>query len=690
MLRNTLPALLMAATLFVSPAAAATNAAEARRFTGNDLFSIQVAADPQISPDGSKVAYVRRQGDIMTDRAKGSIWLIDTATGAQRPLIADASQPRWSPDGKRLAYVAADAKGKPQLFVRYLADDATVRVTVLPDSPSSIAWAPDGDHIAYLMRVPGEATKLGKAPDKPEGAEWAKPLEVYDRIDYRSDTGGYIEPGFDQIFLVAADGGPPRQLTYGDFANGGPLSWTPDGRAIIFSGVRKPDWEREIFDSEIYTLDVASGTTTALTTRKGPDGSPVVSPDGSKIAYLGFDDKLLSFQNTYLYVMNRDGSGARAITAKLDYSIDDVRWAADGRSLIAQYDDRGVNRIARISMDGAVTSLATGLTGISLDRPYSGGSFSVSKGGTIAYTSGSALRPSDVSISSGGKVRQLTRNNEDLFAHKSLGQVRELAVKAPDGREVPSWLVLPPGYQPGQRVPLILEIHGGPHTAYGPHFSTDYQLYASAGYAVLYTNPRGSTSYGEEFAQLIHHKYPGDDYGDLIAAVDAAIAAGIADPDNLFVTGGSGGGVLTSWIIGKTDRFKAAATQKPVINWISEALTMDATLFTSRYWFPKKPWEDPMGYWNRSPLSLVGNVKTPTLVVVGSDDYRTPVSESEQYYAALQIQGVPTALVKVPGASHGGIAARPSQSAAKAAAIIAWFDRYRAKPAATPAPAPAP
>jgi dipeptidyl aminopeptidase/acylaminoacyl peptidase len=384
--------------------------------------------------------------------------------------------------------------------------------------------------------------------------------------------------------------------------------------------------------------------------------------------------------------MNRDGSGARAITAGLDRSIDAVEWAGDGRSLLAQYDERGVNRIARITLDGKVTELATGLSGGGLDRPYSGGEFTVAKNGTIAFTSGSSLRPADLSVTSGGRARQLTRLNDDFFATKALGQVRELAVKAPDGRTVPAWLVTPPGYVAGQKVPLVLEIHGGPHTAYGPHFSTDNQLYAAAGYAVLYTNPRGSTSYGEEFAQLIHHKYPGDDYGDLIAAVDAAIAAGVADPDNLFVTGGSGGGVLTSWIVGKTDRFKGAATQKPVINWISEALTMDATLFTSRYWFPKLPWEDPMGYWARSPLSLVGNVKTPTLVVVGSEDYRTPVSEAEQYYAALQIRGVPTALVKVPGASHGGIAARPSQSAAKAAAIIAWFDRYRTGGAATPKP----
>jgi dipeptidyl aminopeptidase/acylaminoacyl peptidase len=233
-------------------------------------------------------------------------------------------------------------------------------------------------------------------------------------------------------------------------------------------------------------------------------------------------------------------------------------------------------------------------------------------------------------------------------------------------------------------VPLILEIHGGPHTSYGESFATDMQLYAAAGYAVLYTNPRGSTSYGEQFANLIDKNYPGPDYDDLIAAVDAAVAKGVADPNNLFVTGGSGGGVLTAWIIGKTDRFKAAAVQKPVINWTSQTLNSDIPTTVAGYWFEKKPWEDPEGYWKRSPLSLVGNVKTPTLVVVGEKDYRTPVSESEQYYAALQLEQVPTALVVVPGANHG-FTARPSHSGAKAAAILAWFDRYRTAGAQTAA-----
>ncbi|MBB4154004.1 dipeptidyl aminopeptidase/acylaminoacyl peptidase [Sphingomonas jinjuensis] len=647
-----------------------------RSFTGADLFGLSIAADPQISPDGKTIVYVRRSGDVMTDRMQSSLWLIDVASGRQTPFAAQGSSPRWSPDGSRIAYAAPDGDGS-QLFVRTPGSGTAARVTSFPGDPQALAWSPDGTRLAYIARVAGEPAKLGKAPAKPEGAKWAEPLQVIDRITYRADGPGYIKPGRDHLFVVAADGGASRQLTYGAFDDDGPLSWTPDSRQIVFAAIRGPEADRQVMNSDVIAVDVASGALRQLTTRDGPDGRPQVSPDGSRIAWLGFDDKRRSYENTQLSVGDRDAANPRSLTASLDRGIEDARWAADGRSLYASYDDHAVRRIARIGLDGRVTPLVDNVQGGGIDRPYTGGDFSVSRTGTIAYTGGDASAPADVWVWSGGKARRLTQLNAVNLGAKALAPVRRIAVTAPDGRPIDAWLATPAGRQPGQRVPLILEIHGGPNTAYGPSFASDAQLYAAAGYAVLWTNPRGSTSYGAEFANLIDKNYPSADYDDLIAAVDAAIADGTADPNNLFVTGGSGGGVLTAWIVGKTDRFKAAATQKPVINWVSEALTMDNTLFTSRYWFTKLPWEDPMSYWNRSPLSLVGNVKTPTLVVVGADDYRTPVSESEQYYAALQIRGVPTALVKVPGASHGGFTARPSQSAAKASAITAWFDRYR-------------
>ena len=655
-------------------------ASEAARFQAQDLFNLEVASDPQISPDGSRIVYVRQTADIMTDRMRPTIWMIDVRTGQQSPLVASAgshSQPRWSPDGTRVAYISTAEGGRAQLFVRWIDSGESVRVTNLPNTPTGLSWSPDGTKIAYSVLVAGQAPKLGTALTKPEGAQWAPPLEVIDSVAYRADGQGYLKPGYRQVFIAPADGGGARQVTDGQFHHSGKLSWSPDASTLYLSANRGPDWQRESNNSEVYALDVRTGALTALTDRLGPDQSPVASPDGRLVAYVGFDDQRMGYHNSRLYVMNRDGSNRRVLTGDLDRSVQSPVWSKDGRSILFAYDDHGTTTVARVTLDGTVSTVIQGLSGDDIGRPYTGGSFSVANDGTIAFTRGSALRPADIHVARQGRQTQLTRLNADYLDGKTLGAVERLEVASShDGRAIESWLTLPAGYVEGQKYPLVLEIHGGPFAAYGPHFATDNQLLAAAGYAVLSVNPRGSTSYGDEFANLIHHNYPSNDYDDLISSVDAVIARGVADPDRLFVTGGSGGGVLTSWIIGKTDRFKAAVVQKPVIDWASFVLTADNPAFFARYWFGEFPWENPQTYWQRSPLSLVGNVTTPTMVVVGSEDYRTPVSESEQYYTALQLRGVPTALVKIPGVGHS-LAVRPSQNAARMSAILEWFERYK-------------
>ena len=670
------------ALLFVISHSEGTPAeAPSKLFEGRDLFALQVATDPQIRPDGKVVAYTRVTYDAMKDKGRSSIWIVDTETGVQTPLVSgsgDHTSPRWSPDGSRLAYVSTAEGGKPQIFVRWMQSGVAAHLAELADAPSDPSWSPDGKWIAFTMFARDETPKLGEAPPKPEGAEWAPELEIITDVNYRADGAGYLKPGYTHVYVIPSDGGAPRQLTFGAFNETGPLSWTSDSRSLIAIGNRLEGWQREPVNSEIYRISVVDGGIEALTTRKGPDVALDLSPDGSKLAYTGFDDQLLSYTIQQLYVMDLESGSSRPLTESLDRSIDSAQWAEDGRSIYVQYDDHGITRIARISLNGRIEPVVEGVAGGSLDRPYTGGQFTVAKNNTVAFTSGSVHRPSDISIARGGKSRQLTRLNEALLGHKTLGEVRALKVTSSvDQRAIDAWLVMPPEFDRGKKYPLILEIHGGPFAAYGPVFSTDNQLYAAAGYVVLYVNPRGSSSYGQEFANLIHHAYPGNDYDDLMSAVDAAIAEGFVDAENLFVTGGSGGGVLTAWIVGKTNRFKAAATQKPVINWTSTVLTTDVYTFMPKYWFAKAPWEDYEPYWRRSPLSLVGSVKTPTLVVVGDQDFRTPLSDSEQYYQALQLQGVPTALVKVPGASHGGLTARPSQSAAKASAILAWFNKYK-------------
>jgi dipeptidyl aminopeptidase/acylaminoacyl peptidase len=671
--------IMAAGAVFAVPAAAPSHV-----FEGKDLFSLQVVTDPQIRPDGHVIAYVRVSYDIMTDRPRRSIWLVDADSGVQTPLATGAGSshsPRWSPDGKRLAYVASSEGGRSQLYVRWMQTEQAARITDLTEAPEDLEWSPDGRSIAFIMLTPDDKTNLGTSPPRPEGASWAEPLTVITDLKYRADGEGYLKPGYSHVFVVSAEGGFPRQLTFGAFNEAGPLSWTPDGRYVLLSGNRTDGWQRDPVNSEVYQASVSDAVVTPLTHRVGPDQAPQVSPDGRKIAYLGFDDHLLGYQNVHVYIMDRDGHNSHSITDQLDRSIDEARWSADSRSLYVRYTDKANMRVARLTLDGHLQPIADGLTGSELDRPYTGGQFSVSSNGLVAFTSGSPDHPSDLAIVRGNRVTRLTRLNDDLFAIRKLGAVQALAVSSSvDKRPIDAWLVTPPDFAPAKKYPLILEIHGGPYASYGPVFSTDDQLYAAAGYIVVYANPRGSTSYGEEFANFIQHDYPSHDYDDLMSAVDAAIAKGYVNPDQLFVTGGSGGGVLTAWIVGRTHRFRAAATQKPVINWGSFALTTDIATYVPKYWFGKLPWEDPEGYWKHSPLSLVGSVATPTLVVVGGEDYRTPVSDSEQYYEALQLRGVPTALVKVPGASHGGLAARPSQSAAKASAILAWFERYRLAP----------
>ncbi|MEE4338753.1 S9 family peptidase [Erythrobacter sp.] len=648
------------------------------KFTGDDLFGLSVASDPQISPDGSRIAYVRRTNDIMTDKAVSSIWLIDVSTGAETPLVTGEGShgsPRWSPDGTRLAYISTESGGGAELHVHWMATGQSANITALAEGPSGLAWSPDGTSIAYTARVPGKGLTLGKPPATPEGAEWGKPLQIIDRVTYRRDGGTYVKPGTRQLFLVSATGGSPRQLTFGEYDNGGAVEWAPDGKALYYTANRRENWELDEVESEVYRLDIASGAITALTDRDGPDGSPQVSPDGRMIAYLGYDDVGNAYDQAQLYVINADGSGKRLVTGDFPASPDAMEWT--GAGLFVSYEADGEHRVAKIALNGRKQELAPRLGSTYYALPYTGGEWSVSKDGTIAFTTASALAPPDIGVATRAGTRTLTALNAMHLAGKELGQTIELDVTAPDGVKIPAWIMLPPGYKAGDKVPTILEMHGGPYAAYGPEFSADYQLYGAAGYAVVFSNPGGSTGYGEEFADRIEDNYPISNHAELMAVVDAAIAKGYADPDNLFVTGGSGGGILTAWLVGKTDRFKAAASHKPVINWVSQALVADGIPYFGPYWLGGLPWDRPMHYWERGPLANMNNVKTPTLVLVGADDYRTPRSEAEQFYAALKLMGVDTALVVTPDSSHNNLSQTPSQQAARTASVIAWFDKYR-------------
>jgi acylaminoacyl-peptidase len=561
---------------------------------------------------------------------------------------------------------------------------ATTAVTNLEFPPTGVSWSPDGKQIAFISFVKGQPVRVAALPSPPTGARWADPPRIVDRLVYRFNGPGYLREGYYHVFVVTAEGGTPRQITSGDFhhgtttGQGGTTVWTPDGKYVLVAANRRDDWEFEPRDTEIYEVSVDDGKMRALTNRRGPDGSPSVSPDGSKIAYLGYDDRYQGYQLTRLYVMERDGGKPRLISGKLDRDVINPTWTPDGKAILFAYDDQGNTRLATLTLDGRVTQLAANLGGAA--SAYSGGvNFSLAANGAVAFTYTTPYVPADVAVLhlANPQPRALTAVNYDLLSQRSLGRVEQIWYESSkDKRKIHGWIIRPPDFDPAKKYPLILEIHGGPFANYGDRFDFEKQVWAGMGYVVLYVNPRGSTSYGEEFGNLIHHAYPGDDFFDLNSGVDAAVMTGYVDPERIFVGGGSGGGVLTAWMIGRSTRFRAAVAYYPVINWISWTLTSDIPIVGAKYWFPGNPWDHVEQYWKRSLLSVVKNVKTPTMIITGEEDWRTPMSESEQYYTALKLLKVDAVLVRVPGEPHG-IRRRPSHWMTKILEIGAWYEKYR-------------
>ena len=655
-------------------------------FNPLDVFELEVVSDAQIHPVNQTIVYTRQSFDIMLDQTRSSLWLhdpsaLDSGGESNLPLLSGTANyvsPRWSPDGRRLAYVS-DENGSMQIHCYWMDSDRSTSMTHVTKSPSGISWSNDGKWIAFSMRVAETKKPFASLPTKPKGAQWADAPEMITKLKYRADGQGYLPEGYRQIFIVNSNGGTPRQVTSGAFHHGGTICWSADDQHLVFSAHRHKDSDYQPRNSELYKVDIATREIKALTDRDGPDANPAISPDGQSIAYTGYDDQQLGFQADKIYVMNADGTETKLLVGDLDRSIGGLKWSENPAGIFFQYDDHGKTRIGFTKLDGKMTTnIVNDVAGANLGRPYSSGMFSVIKNGTIAYTQGNSRRPADLAtVLTGGDSKALTQVNEDLFAFKKLGKVEEIQFKSShDEIDLQGWIVYPPEFDASKKYPLILEIHGGPFANYGDRFSAECQLYAAAGNVVLYMNPRGSTSYGAEFANLIHHDYPNNDFDDLMSGVDTVINKGFIDESNLFVTGGSGGGVLTAWIVGKTDRFRAAVVAKPVINWYSFALTADMYNYFYKYWFPGLPWDHEQEYMKRSPISLVGNVTTPTMLLTGTDDFRTPMSESEQYYQALKLLKVDTALVRIPGAGHG-IASRPSRLIAKTAYVLKWFETHQ-------------
>ena len=644
-----------------------------------DVFELEYAVDPQIAPDASKVVYIRYSMDIMNDRKVGQLWMVNTdGTNHQKLLANDQSSysPRWSPSGDRIAYITGSKQGS-EIHIYWVNSGKTARISSLDRSPSGLSWSPDGTELAFSMLVAKSNPVLVKAPKKPKGAKWAASPRVTTRVKHEADGRGYLEPGFSQYFIIPAEGGTARQVSHGNYMHRGTAQWTPDGKGLLFSSNRNENWEYDYVNSEIYHLNLENKQYTALTDRQGPDYNPVVSSDGKKIAYLGYTDKVQTYQINELNIMDIDGSNKKQIKFKLDRKIQSLKWSKNNDALYCTYDNFGDTKIAKIDLKGKVSIIAENLGGTAFGRPYGGGSYSLSNDDAIAYTFTSTEHPAEVRFINGETSQQLTDLNKDLLPHRNLARIEDIWYDSTvDGEKIQGWIAYPPNYDATKKYPMMVENHGGPISNYGFRFSPEIQLYAAAGYIVFYPNPRGSTGYGEKFGNLLYHNYPGDDYQDVMDGVDVLIKKGIAHEDMLYVTGGSAGGIMTAWMIGKNDRFEAAVVAKPVVNWISKTLVADNYYGYAYYRYPGQPWENPMEYWKFSPISLIENVKTPTMVMVGMNDLRTPPSEAKQYYHALKLLKVETALVEIPGASHG-ITGRPSQLITKVAHVLAWFEQYK-------------
>ncbi len=651
-------------------------------FTGMDVFELEWVEDPQISPDGEQIVYIRRGMDKMKDRRISRLWMMDADGSNHRKLTSrdvNEGSPSWSPDGSRITFTSSAEDNGSEIYIYWVESGALSRITQLEESPSGISWSPDGKQLAFNMKATESNPKLTDPKQPPEGAEWADNPRVTTRLNYESDGSGYIDPGYTHIFTVPAEGGALRQITQGNYHHFGSPVWSGDGERIIFSANRNDDWEHNYRESELYAVNVENENIERLTNRVGPDHSPAVSPDGETIAYLGYDDNVQTYQINRLYTMDSDGSNKQKVELSLDRSISSIQWDEDNRGLYFMYDDEGNTKIGHTSLDGQTSVVANNVGGTTVARPYGGGSYSVADDGTIAFNQTTPYYPAELATISRGEEEstKLTGLNDALLDYRELGELEEIwYTSSVDGRNIQGWIVKPPHFDPDKEYPLVVENHGGPISNYGDRFSPEIQLYASAGYVVFYPNPRGSTGYGEEFGNLLYHDYPGNDYHDVMDGVDAVLAKGYIDEENLFVTGGSAGGIMTAWIVGKSDRFAASAVIKPVMNWISKTLTADNYYGYAHYRYPGQPWENFEEYWNNSPVSLVGNIETPTLVMVGTDDLRTPPSEAKQLYSALKLRKIETAFVEIPGASHF-IANRPSQLIDKIDNIIAWFERYR-------------
>lgn len=655
------------------------------RFTVGRYLDLQSASSPQISPDGAQILYTRSMIDKQADKYQTAIWIVN-ADGSHHRSLAKGDAAVWSADGKSIAFLAAGEPKGMQVFALQIGiPGPPTQLTWLAQEPGNLHWSPDGKWIGFTMVVPDAEKWAVDLPAAPEGAKWAKAPRYTERLHTFRDQAGFTERGWRHLFLVASDGGTPRQVTSGNWSVGQnsfevatSVEWdfTPDGRSAIIEGYKEGDLDRNDRESYIYSVDLKSGAVNRLTKTTGSWGQPAVAPDGKTIAYVGYA-KTDSNRVMDLWTMSADGGNATLQSEGFDREPRTLKWAPDGSALYFMAEDRGSIHLYSWARGRGVRQLTNGpevLLGLTIGK------------GAISAVRSTFRTPGDVmllNLRRPESVQQITHLNEELLRDIALANAEEIWFDSSGGARIQGWIVKPPDFDAARHYPLLLEIHGGPQAMFNVQFSPQFQNFAANGYVVIYINPRGSTGYGTAFGDAIAKHYPGPDYDDLMAGVDAVLKRGIIDESRMYVSGCSGGGVLSSWVISHTNRFAAAAVRCPVTDWISMAGETDIPFFTYRF-FKKPFWEDPTDWLEESSLMHVGNVKTPTLIMTGELDRRTPIAQSEEFYQALKYRGVPAALLRFDQEYHG-TGSKPSNWMRTQLYMMSWFQRYSGNP---PLPAP--
>ena len=633
------------------------------------FWDIQSVSNPLISPDGEYVIFTKKFIDKKNDKRVTEHWIMES-NGSNKRFFVKGSNPKWSPSSKKVAYVKEDENGKSQIYVKNLSNESVTKITNFKDNVEDFSWSPDGEYFAFAAFQEYEDGWIIEIPGKIEGNEynWTEEPKVITTMHWRADGVGELESGENHLYLVNSSGGAAIKVSEWGLDYIADLQWLNNFQLLFSGNDSLDDLQTPWKQSGVFLLNIKNKKLEKISNKDGVFMTPKASVDGKKIAFIGHPSKDYSSVAHDVYVRDITTDQNKQLTKNLSSSPNNLFWLSENQ-LAFDLDERGSSKVMQLNIDNLkLAELISGFT----EQFFLSSVNQKDLYGTYITPD----RPGEVAAIKKAKLEILTEFNELVLGQYDFGKTNEINYQAPDGTSIQGWYITPPNFDKDKKYPLILLIHGGPHAMYRPAFNYSRHQFASDGYVVLFTNPRGSTGYGSEFANVIDNDYPGaGDLSDLLAGVDHVTEKGFIDKSRMYVQGCSGGGVLTAWVIGHDDRFAAAASLCPVTNWISMVGTTDIPAWTFE-WFEKPFWEDPSNWLDRSPIMRTGYIKTPTLFMTGVLDIRTPMPQTEEMYVALKEAGVETTLIRMNEEWHG-TSSKPSNWFRTYGYLTEWYERYK-------------